>query len=216
MSIIKDLGQIRSLIPTFKDLARCRNFASVEDEVYREKPLFAFSVNTENSMVIRTYKVKFLFLGLTSVYALVLTGENGIVGRYCDFVGMQRDITKPVRPEDWKWSNDEIGISIKSDNSNHNFVYFGSDEDDIEEIKKGLKNGLRKETEYKELSAELRSMIMESLKRGAPVNSTTQEKRNKAANLKRNENIDKLSELAAEINYKPSKENIITTEIVII
>ena len=138
--------------------------------IYNKNPLYAFIVNDKVSNSITTIKVKFLFLGLISTYALILSNSDvNLVNRYCEFVAVQRDVSKKMKISDWKWSYDEIGISLKSDNSSHSFIYFGTSKEDINYIKTGLSNGLRKETEYEKIEPELISLVIESLKKGKAV-----------------------------------------------
>ena len=80
MAIIKDVNEIKYLIPTFKDLIRCGNFAKVEDEIYKSKELYAFSVNCVYGINIKAYRVRFVLIGLQNVYALVLVGEKEEIG----------------------------------------------------------------------------------------------------------------------------------------
>ena len=191
MAVIKDIEEIKELIPKFKDLARCGNFASVKDEIIKAKPLYAFSINGIDGITTKHFKAKFYFLGLSSVYALVLAGENALIGRYCDYVAIPRDITKPVGYKDWKWSTDDIGLSFRSDNASHNFVYFGTDENDGDEIIEGLKNGFRHETIYKPIDQGLKNMVMESLKIGKPTNRSMEAKRESAIIVSKEELITK-------------------------
>jgi hypothetical protein len=95
--------------------------------------------------------------------------DINLVNRYCEFVAIQRDVSKKMKITDWKWSYDEIGISLKSDNSSHSFIYFGTSKEDINYIKVGLSKGLRKETEYEKIEPELISLVIESLKKGKAV-----------------------------------------------
>ena len=143
MAIIKSVDEIRALIPTFKDLARCGNFASVESDIIKSNPLYAFSVGGNFA---RNLKIKFILLGLTNVYALILTSsENDSIGRYCDYMAIPRDITKPISPDSWKWNEDAIGLSFKSDNASESIIYFGTNENDGNEIKDLYGKGLGKE-----------------------------------------------------------------------
>lgn len=177
MAIIRDIEQIRDLIPTFEDLKRCGNFASVKEEIIKKNALYAFAINGSDEISVKSYNVKFLLLGLTHTYSLVLVSDTDKIGRFCDFMTVLRDVTKPMKIEDWKWSLDEIGISIRSDNASRNFIYFGTDSNDVDEIKKGLHNKLRKETEYKKIEPKFINSVMESLKKGKPIYVSTDEKR---------------------------------------
>lgn len=174
MAIIQDVNEIYALIPTFKDLSRCGNFASVEDELIEKQPLYAFVVSGYDGVAIKHYKVKFVLLGLVNVYALILTVDKSLIGRYCDFVGIPRDITKPITPYDWKWSEDAIGLSLRSDNASNNVFYFGTDENDIIKIREGLNKKYRREKSYPKLELDLRNVIIESLKAKKPVNVMVQ------------------------------------------
>lgn len=178
MAIIKSVDEIRALIPTFKDLARCGNFASVESDIIKSNPLYAFSVGGNFK---RNVKTKFILIGLTNLYALVLTAyENDSIGRYCDYMAIPRDITKPISPDNWKWNEDAIGLSFKSDNASESIIYFGTEEKDGEKIRELFNKGLRTETiSYKKLDQTLRNTVMETLRVGKiPTDKTTIEKRN--------------------------------------
>lgn len=199
MAIIKDVNEIKYLIPTFKDLIRCGNFAKVEDEIYKSKELYAFSVNCVYGINIKAYRVRFVLIGLQNVYALVLVGEKEEIGRYCDFVGVQRDVSKPIKLEDWKWSTDEIGLSITSDNANGNFIYFGTTKSDEKLIRQELMIGKRDFIEFKKLDRELWLTIMETLKMGGKTNTST---------------VEVLKCLPSPKDIKSVQQKEITTEIV--
>lgn len=199
MAIIKDVSEIKDLIPTFKDLIRCGNFANVEDGIYKSKELYAFSVNCVYGINIKAYKARFVLIGLQNVYALVLVNEKEEIGRYCDFVGVPRDVSKPIKLEDWKWSTDEIGLSITSDNANGNFIYFGTSISDEKLIRQELMIGKRDFIEYKKLDRELWLTIMEALKMGGKTNTSS---------------VEILKCLPSPKDVKPVQHTEITTEIV--
>ena len=170
MAIIKDINEIKELIPTFKDLARCGNFASVESNITKSKPLYAFSINGMDGITTKHYKVRFVFIALNLVYVLVLAGEDGKVGRYCDFVAVPRDVSKPINPHNWGWNEDDIGLFLKSDNISSNIIYFGTDEQDADEIRKGILEGKRKLIPIKKLDQNTRNFVLETLKYGVATN----------------------------------------------
>lgn len=178
MAIIKDVNEIKELIPTFKDLARCGNFASVESNMVKSKPLYAFSVNGMDGITTKHYKVRFVFIALNLVYVLVLVGKDGKVGRYCDFVAVPRDVSKPINPYNWGWNEDEIGLFLKSDNVSSNIIYFGTDEQDAGEIRKGILEGKRKLIPIKRLDQDVRNLVLETLKYGIPSYATNKTKGN--------------------------------------
>jgi hypothetical protein len=178
MAIIKDINEIKELIPTFKDLARCGNFASVESNITKSKPLYAFSINGMDGITTKHYKVRFVFIALNLVYVLVLVGEDGKVGRYCDFVAVPRDVSKPINPHNWGWNEDDIGLFLKSDNISSNIIYFGTDEQDADEIRKGILEGKRKLIPIKRLDQDVRNLVLETLKYGMPSYATNKTKGN--------------------------------------
>ena len=178
MAIIKDVNEIKELIPTFKDLARCGNFASVESNITKSKPLYAFSINGMDGITTKHYKVRFVFIALNLVYVLVLVGEDGKVGRYCDFVAVPRDVSKPINPHNWGWNEDDIGLFLKSDNISSNIIYFGTDEQDADEIRKGILEGKRKLIPIKRLDQDVRNLVLETLKYGMPSYATNKTKGN--------------------------------------
>lgn len=178
MAIIKDVNEIKELIPTFKDLARCGNFASVESNITKSKPLYAFSINGMDGITTKHYKVRFVFIALNLVYVLVLVGEDGKVGRYCDFVAVPRDVSKPINPHNWGWNEDDIGLFLKSDNISSNIIYFGTDEQDADEIRKGVLEGKRKLIPIKRLDQDVRNLVLETLKYGMPSYATNKTKGN--------------------------------------
>jgi hypothetical protein len=107
-----------------------------------------------------------------------LVGEDGKVGRYCDFVAVPRDVSKPINPHNWGWNEDDIGLFLKSDNISSNIIYFGTDEQDADEIRKGILEGKRKLIPIKRLDQDVRNLVLETLKYGMPSYATNKTKGN--------------------------------------
>jgi hypothetical protein len=185
MAIIKNKDFLKPLIPNFGDLVRCGNFATVDYEDGKHRPtMFAFVFDEVNHIFTRQYKVHFTLVGLTECYGLVLTKEDNKYGRYCDFIAVERDITKPLSDIDmWKFEVDDIGVSLKSDNANGNIIYFGTSENDSVEIRQGIYDGLTSNTVYKPCNTRFRALMLESLKLGMPATETAEDRRSNKQTL---------------------------------
>ena len=185
MAVIKNKDFLKPLIPNFGDLVRCGNFATVDYEDGCHRPtVFAFVFDEINHIFTKQYKVHFTLVGLTECYGLILTKEDNKYGRYCDFIAIERDVNKPLSDINrWKFEVDNIGVSLKSDNANGNIIYFGTSENDSVEIRSGLYEGAASRNRYKPCNPRFRSLILESLKCGMPVNETAEDRRSNGQTL---------------------------------
>lgn len=237
MSIITNVAQIAPIIPTFNDLVRCGNFASVDAKIIDSKPLFAFVFDYTNKIFIKQYRVKFVLLGLVDCYVLIITNKEGQIGRYCDFTIIPRDVTKPLSDaSDWKWIANGVGLCLVSDNVSQNITYFGTEEDDSVEIRSRLYQGLGGIHEHQKIDVITRDVILESLKRNVAVFESTENRRQRMAKEIENsksssmlclpspqdvtphtEKVDyaKVLERYARIKYRDRTEKVtVTTEVV--
>lgn len=194
MAIITNVAQIASKIPTFNDLIRHGNFASVDAKTTNSKPLFAFVFDYTNKIFIKQYRVKFVLLGLIDCYVLILTNDEGKIGRYCDFTVIPRDVTKPLTDaSNWKWIANGVGICLVSDNVSQNIIYFGTEEDDSVEIRCRLQQGLGGNYERAQIDVITRDVILESLKKNVAVLESTENRRKRMADeIKKKESSNML------------------------
>ena len=189
MAIIQDISEIERLIPTYRDLGREGNFASVEDGILKCRPLYAFTINGVNLTTVKSDKIVFCFLALTKVYALIVANSRKEINRYSDFKVIQRDITKPLRADSWEWENSAVGLRMVSSAIGSNVIYFGTDEKDVETIRKAIKDG---KVEFPsrvgandEKKLEMRGLVLDVLRNGKTKNVNITEKTKADAEARR-------------------------------
>ena len=141
MALVKSLDEIENLIPEPDYRLYGSNITEVSSRDVINYPLFAFTVNRKANIVVSMYRVLFMLVKRFNKFYLMVTdyykdSENNHTG---DYITLTEPKDRHLEKTDWPFTIDEIGLRLDSTCYDRNMIYFGTNVEDVNEVKKMVK-----------------------------------------------------------------------------
>ena len=140
MAIVKDLNEIKDLIPEPDYRFYGSNISEVPSEIIDKKPLYAFVVSSKANTVISAYRAYFSLIKRGDNFYLMTADYDGLNQLHSDFIKAKKPSKGKLKITDWPFMVDKIGLHMKSSFYDKNIIYFGTMANDIKTVRETLKN----------------------------------------------------------------------------
>ena len=144
MAIVKDLNEIKDLIPTPDYRLYGSNITEAPSRLLIDNPLFAVTVNRKYNVVISSFRVMFMLVKRGDKFHMMVTNyhRDSNVGN-TDYITIPDPKYRKLELSDWPFTVDDIGLRLDSTCYDKNMIYFTTLADDVKEIREKIKKRVK-------------------------------------------------------------------------